>query len=81
MTTSSVDLATPGRVRFSDASHPTVQLTYDPKRYSATVETLPLDGPDDEGFKTKWKKPIHRVLLTAVNPKASGRANFRFKIE
>lgn len=80
MTTSTVDLATPGRVRFSDAAHPTVQLTYDPKRWTAAVETLPLDGPDDEGFKTKWQKPIQRVVLTAVNPKASGKVGFRFAV-
>lgn len=82
MTTSTVDLATPGLVRFSDASHPTVQLTYDAKRYTAAIETLPLDGPDDEGFKTKWVgKPIQRVLLTAVNPQASGKVRFRFAVQ
>ncbi len=89
MTTCTADIATPGRVLLTmptalsgTAKPSTVVLQYDPKRWSVTVEPIALTMPDDEGFKAKWpNQTIQRILLTGINPAATGKVVFGFSVQ
>jgi hypothetical protein len=78
LTVCTVDAGTPGKVGLTTKTGRNLTLSYDPKQWAATVETISLDGPDNQKFLDSWdNRPVQRVLLTAKGLKAKGEARVR----
>lgn len=82
MTTCTVDASTPGLlILTTPGPATTVQLRYDPNRWTVRAEAVPLTMPDDEGLLTKWpNQTIQRILLTATRPAVAGQSTFTFSV-
>lgn len=69
MTVCATDLSTPGKILFSLPDQSKMILDYDAKLWTASVETMALKTPEEEGLKHSWGgKEISRILLTAKKP-------------
>lgn len=78
LTVCTLDAGTPGRLGMETKTGRKLTLTYDPKRWAATIETVSLDGPDNQKFLASWdNRPVQRVLLTAKGLKAKGEVKYR----
>jgi hypothetical protein len=78
LTVCAVEVGTPGRVRLETKTGRQLTLTYDPKRWTAAVERVSLEGPDNKKFLDSWDgRPVQRLLFTARNLKPTGRAVWR----
>jgi hypothetical protein len=49
-------------------------LLYDPDRFSATVETIPVT---DARMRGSWGRDLHRIVLTSTGTRLTDRFSIR----
>jgi hypothetical protein len=78
MTICDVNNATPGKIVFTNDST-TLNLQYDPKKWTVTTDLPSTEGMEYKSFKTKWKsRPVTRVMLTLTKPENKPSYSFTF---
>lgn len=66
MTVCTTDISQPGVIRFTTAHGEKLQLQYNARFWTATIEKMGLQEPEDQGLKANWNhQDIYRILLTA----------------
>jgi hypothetical protein len=78
MTICDVSNTTPGKIVFTNDST-TLNLQYDPKKWTVTTDLPSTEGMEYKSFKTKWKsRPVTRVMLTLTKPENKPSYSFTF---
>jgi hypothetical protein len=76
MTVCKTDLSVNGKIKLTTAKNANYTIQYDPNQWSATSEYPSTEGMEYSSFKTKWDKPVQRIVLTKKNLNPKGKSMF-----
>lgn len=79
MTVCKADASQTGKLIFTTEKGDKVMMDYDAKFWSAKMENVELNQPEDQKFKANWdNRPITRIILTAKNNPQNAQTTYRF---